>query len=93
MAPPLQGFVRKKSGTQGCARASLALGWLVFAPLVLIPHRGQSSGQALIPATLHGLYDTFGLGIIGLATALLSIIHLMTYLANCQRIHQHLTTP
>ena len=29
VVPPLQGFVRIPSGTQGCARASLALGWLV----------------------------------------------------------------
>ena len=27
--PPLQGFVRIQPVSQGCARASLALGWLV----------------------------------------------------------------
>ena len=29
VVPPFQGFVRIKSDPQGCARASLALGWLV----------------------------------------------------------------
>jgi len=47
----------------------------------------------LIPATLHGVYDIFGLSFVGLATALCSVTLLITYLANCQRMQQHLSTP
>ena len=50
-----------ETNQQPCARASLALGWLVFAPLVLIPHRGQSSVQALSAPRLRsraGLRET-----------------------------------
>ena len=49
LATPIYGFVRIKSDTQGCARASLALGWLVCAPLVLFLNRVQSSVQVLTP--------------------------------------------
>lgn len=43
-----------------------------------------------IPATLHAVYDTFGWSLIGLGTGLLSVILLMTYLSNCNQMHQHL---
>ncbi len=33
--PPIQGYDIFESNTQGCTRASLALGWFVGAPLVL----------------------------------------------------------
>jgi hypothetical protein len=46
MRPPLQGFVFFERDTQGGARASLALGWLVCAPLVLVPDALGCAGQA-----------------------------------------------
>lgn len=67
--------------------------FISFAALFPAKRYALWSLAVIIPAVLHGLYDTFGLGIVGLATALLSVILLMTYLANCQRMQQHLSTP
>jgi len=46
-----------------------------------------------IPAALHAAYNTFGWSLIGLGTGLLSVILLMTYLSNCNQMHQHLGKP
>jgi len=43
VCPPFQGLVLGERNTQGDARASLALGWLVCAPLVLAPDALQSA--------------------------------------------------
>lgn len=47
----------------------------------------------LIPAGLHGFYDTFGLNVLGLSMAICSVLLLKTYLTNCQRMQQHLSSP
>ena len=46
-----------------------------------------------IPALLHAVYNTFGWNVIGLATAMLGVVLLMTYLSNCVRIQQGLLKP
>lgn len=67
--------------------------FISFAALVPAKRHALWAVAILIPATLHALYNTFGLSLIGLATALFSVVLLMTYLANCQRMQQHLSTP
>ena len=62
-----------------------------FAALVPNKRYALWAIAILIPATLHGAYDTFGLSLIGLSVALFSVALLMAYLANCQRMQQHLT--
>jgi RsiW-degrading membrane proteinase PrsW (M82 family) len=47
----------------------------------------------LIPAFLHGLYDTVELNLMGLAAAGSGVLLLKGYLANCQRFQQHLSLP
>lgn len=46
-----------------------------------------------IPALFHAIYNTFGWNLLGLGVAMLSVIILMTYLANCIRMQQSLTKP
>lgn len=46
-----------------------------------------------VPALFHALYNTFGWGLVGLGSALLSVILLSTYLASAQRMHQQLSRP
>lgn len=43
-----------------------------------------------IPVVLHAVYNTFGWSLIGLGAGLLSVILLMTYLSNCNQMHQNL---
>ncbi|MGJ8641791.1 MAG: hypothetical protein ACSHX9_00155 [Luteolibacter sp.] len=40
--------------------------------------------------SLHAVYNTFGRFLIGLGAELLSVILLMTYLSNCNQMHQNL---
>ncbi len=48
LVPPLQGSCFFESNTQGCARASLALGWLVLHLWCSrIPTHGECAGHAL----------------------------------------------
>lgn len=44
-----------------------------------------------IPASLHAIYNTFGWSLLGLSSALLSVVLLMTYLANCVIMQKSLT--
>jgi len=47
----------------------------------------------VVPALFHAIYNTFGWGVIGLGSALLSVILLSTYLANVQQMQQQLSRP
>lgn len=67
--------------------------FLSFSALVPKKRHALWALAILVPAALHGLYDTFGAGLIGLSTSLLSVLMLMTYLSNCQRMQQHLNSP
>lgn len=67
--------------------------FISFAALVPAKRYALWAVAIVIPAALHGLYDTFGLSIVGLATALFSVVLLMTYLSNCQQMQQHLAKP
>ena len=46
-----------------------------------------------VPAMFHAIYNTFGWGIIGLGSALLSVVLLSTYLANVQQMQRQLAAP
>jgi RsiW-degrading membrane proteinase PrsW (M82 family) len=46
-----------------------------------------------VPATFHAIYNTFGWGLLGLGSALLSVILLTTYLANAVQMQRHLAAP
>lgn len=46
-----------------------------------------------IPALFHAIYNTFGWTLIGFGGAMLSVILLMTYLANCVRMQKSLVQP
>ena len=46
-----------------------------------------------IPAFLHAVYNTCGWNLFGLSSAMLGVIILMTYLANCIRMQQNLKMP
>lgn len=47
----------------------------------------------VIPAVLHAVYNTCGWNLLGLSSAMLGVIILMTYLANCVRMQQSLGRP
>lgn len=42
------------------------------------------------PALFHAIYNTFGWGVVGLGSAFVSVVLLMTYLSNCQQMQRHL---
>ena len=67
--------------------------FISFAALVPAKRYALWAVAILIPAALQFLYDTFGLSIVGLATALFSVVLLRTYLSNCQQMQQHLAKP
>ena len=46
-----------------------------------------------VPALFHALYNTFGWGLVGLGSALLSVVLLSTYLASVQQMQQQLARP
>ncbi len=46
-----------------------------------------------IPALFHAIYNTFGWNLVGVGSAMLSVILLMTYLANCVRMQKSLSVP
>ena len=46
-----------------------------------------------VPAIFHAIYNVFGWGLVGLGSALLSVILLTTYLANAVQMQRHLATP
>jgi hypothetical protein len=46
-----------------------------------------------VPALFHAIYNTFGWGIFGLGSALLSVVLLNTYLANVQQMQRQLAAP
>ena len=46
-----------------------------------------------IPALFHAIYNTFGWTLVGFSSAMLSVILLMTYLANCVRMQKSLVQP
>lgn len=46
-----------------------------------------------VPALFHATYNTFGWGIIGLSSALLSVILLTTYIANAAQMQRQLAKP
>lgn len=53
-----------------------------FAALYPKYRRGLYFLSIAIPALLHGLYDTFGGGLIGVAISFIGVVLLMTYLKN-----------
>jgi RsiW-degrading membrane proteinase PrsW (M82 family) len=46
-----------------------------------------------VPAVFHAVYNTFGWGLIGLGSSLLSVVLLTTYLANVQQMQRQLAAP
>ena len=46
-----------------------------------------------IPALFHAVYNTFGWNLVGVGSAMLSVVLLMTYLANCVRMQKSLSVP
>jgi RsiW-degrading membrane proteinase PrsW (M82 family) len=46
-----------------------------------------------VPALFHAIYNTFGWGILGLGSAVLSVVLLTTYLANAQKMQRQLAAP
>ena len=46
-----------------------------------------------IPTLFHATYNTFGWSILGIASAFLGVLLLMTYLANASKMQQHLKRP
>jgi len=46
-----------------------------------------------VPATLHGFYDVFAEGVLGLVFAFLSVILLSTYLAKVRDMQRHFSAP
>jgi len=66
--------------------------FLSFAALIPAKKYGLWVLAIIIPAFFHGLYDTFGLGLIGIGGDLISVILLMTYLSNSVQIQGHLGT-
>ena len=60
--------------------AAIAGYFLSFAFLFPLHRKGLFVLAIIIPAILHGFYDTFGWSLIGLASTVLSVILLMYYL-------------
>lgn len=62
---------------------------------VLYPNKrwALSIVAILIPASFHAIYNTFGWGFIGLGSAMVSVIFLMSYLSNCREIQKNLRVP
>ena len=46
-----------------------------------------------VPAAFHATYNTFGWGLLGLGSALLSVVLLMTYLSTCAQMQKNLIGP
>lgn len=46
-----------------------------------------------VPALFHAIYNTFGWGILGIGSALLSVVLLSTYLVNVQKMQRQLAVP
>lgn len=67
--------------------------FISFAALVPGKRYGLWIVAILIPAILHGFYDTMGPNIFGLGIALLSVLLLIIYLSNCRRMQSHLSPP
>jgi protease PrsW len=68
----------------------IAAYFIAFAALVPNKRHGLWILAIVLPAALHAIYNTFGWSIIGLGSGLLSVIILMTYLANGNSIYQNL---
>jgi protease PrsW len=67
--------------------------FISFATLVPKKRHGLWVLAIIIPAVLHAIYNTFGWNIIGLGSGFLGVVLLMTYLSNCNQMHQHLGKP
>lgn len=67
--------------------------FIAFAALYPRRQYGLWAVAIGIPALLHAVYNTFGWNLIGLASAMLGVVLLMTYLSNCVRIQQSLLKP
>jgi protease PrsW len=68
----------------------IAAYFIAFAALVPAKKHGLWVVAIVTPAFLHAAYNICGWNILGLATGLLSVILLMTYLSNCIAMQQHL---
>jgi RsiW-degrading membrane proteinase PrsW (M82 family) len=68
----------------------IAAYFIAFAALFPSKRHALWLVAILIPAVLHATYNICGWNIVGLATGLLSVILLMTYLSNCTAMQQHL---
>jgi RsiW-degrading membrane proteinase PrsW (M82 family) len=71
----------------------IAAYFISFAALVPNKKNGLFILAIVTPAALHAIYNTFGWNIIGLGSGLFSVVLLMTYLSNCNRMYQHLGAP
>ena len=68
----------------------IAAYFIAFAALVPSKRHALWLVAIFIPAVLHATYNICGWNILGLATGLLSVILLMTYLSNCIAMQQRL---
>jgi protease PrsW len=66
--------------------------FIAFAALYPAKRYGLWLLAITIPAFFHAVYNTFGWGIIGLGSAFLSVVLLMTYLSNCSELQKSLKT-
>lgn len=64
--------------------------FIAFSTLFATKQVGLWMCALLIPAALHATYNTFGWSLPGIASGLLGVVLLMTYLANCQQTRQQL---
>jgi RsiW-degrading membrane proteinase PrsW (M82 family) len=71
----------------------IAAYFISFSALVPKKKYGLWILAIVTPATLHAIYNTFGWNIIGLGSGLLGVVLLMSYLSNCNQMHQHLGKP
>jgi len=68
----------------------IAAYFIGFSALVPKKKHGLWILAIIIPALLHAIYNTFGWNFIGLGSGLFGVVLLMTYLSNCNQMHQQL---
>jgi RsiW-degrading membrane proteinase PrsW (M82 family) len=67
--------------------------FISFSALYPVRRYGLWVVAIVVPALLHALYNTFGWNLLGMGAALMGVVLLMTYLANCVRMQKSLSNP
>ena len=67
--------------------------FISFAALYPRRRYGLWALAIAVPAVFHATYNTFGWGLMGLGSALLSVVLLMTYLSTCVQMQRNLIGP